>query len=104
LPLRGEAEHDAIFRLCDSYIAAFSFLSIPYGLHATFSVSNKRKGELIMANMDEVSRSIWAFGIVAAIWIVLLIVVAEPWGQTVTRLLGPEGLLVGITHTPSMRT
>lgn len=28
----------------------------------------------------------------------------EPWGQTVTRLLGPEGLLVGITHTPAMRT
>ena len=27
----------------------------------------------------------------------------EPWGQTVTRLLGPEGLLVGMTHTPSMR-
>jgi hypothetical protein len=27
----------------------------------------------------------------------------EPWGQTVTRLLGPEGLLVGITHTPSLR-
>ena len=28
----------------------------------------------------------------------------EPWGQMVTRLLGPEGMLVGITHTPSMRT
>ena len=27
----------------------------------------------------------------------------EPWGQTVTRLLGPEGLLVGITATPWMR-
>jgi catechol 2,3-dioxygenase-like lactoylglutathione lyase family enzyme len=27
----------------------------------------------------------------------------EPWGQTVTRLLGREGLLVGITHTPAMR-
>lgn len=27
----------------------------------------------------------------------------EPWGQIVTRMLGPEGLLVGITHTPSMR-
>ena len=27
----------------------------------------------------------------------------EPWGQTVTRLLSPEGLLVGITLTPSMR-
>jgi len=28
---------------------------------------------------------------------------SEPWGQIVTRFLGPEGLLVGITHTPSMR-
>src|SRR5690242_10138200 len=27
----------------------------------------------------------------------------EPWGQIVTRLLGPEGLLVGVTHTPAMR-
>ncbi len=27
----------------------------------------------------------------------------EPWGQIVTRLLGPEGLLVGITLTPWMR-
>jgi hypothetical protein len=27
----------------------------------------------------------------------------EPWGQTVTRLLSPEGLLVGLTYTPSMR-
>jgi len=27
----------------------------------------------------------------------------EPWGQTVTRLLSPEGLLLGITFTPAMR-
>ena len=27
----------------------------------------------------------------------------EPWGQTVTRLLSPEGLLVGITVTPWQR-
>lgn len=27
----------------------------------------------------------------------------EPWGQTVTRMLGPEGLLIGVTHTPWMR-
>ena len=27
----------------------------------------------------------------------------EPWGQTVTRFLSPEGLLVGLTTTPSMR-
>ncbi|SQI93441.1 glyoxalase family protein [Klebsiella oxytoca] len=27
----------------------------------------------------------------------------EPWGQTVTRLLSPEGLLAGITVTPWLR-
>ena len=27
----------------------------------------------------------------------------EPWGQTVTRFLSPEGMLVGVTFTPSMR-
>src|SRR5215471_20882338 len=27
----------------------------------------------------------------------------EPWGQTVSRFISPEGLLVGITFTPSMR-
>ena len=34
---------------------------------------------------------------------VLVAVRTEPWGQVVTRLLGPEGLLIGITYTPSMR-
>jgi catechol 2,3-dioxygenase-like lactoylglutathione lyase family enzyme len=28
----------------------------------------------------------------------------EPWGQKVARLLSPEGLLVGVTYTPWMRT
>jgi len=27
----------------------------------------------------------------------------EPWGQTVSRFTSPEGLLVGVTFTPSMR-
>ena len=27
----------------------------------------------------------------------------EPWGQTVSRFLDPEGLLVGVTFTPFMR-
>ena len=27
----------------------------------------------------------------------------EPWGQTISRFLAPEGLLVGLTFTPSMR-
>lgn len=28
---------------------------------------------------------------------------SEPWGQTVTRLLSPEGLLTGLTITPWLR-
>ena len=28
---------------------------------------------------------------------------AEPWGQTVSRFLSPEGLLIGITLAPSLR-
>jgi hypothetical protein len=28
----------------------------------------------------------------------------EPWGQIVSRFLSPEGLLVGVTFTPSMRS
>ena len=27
----------------------------------------------------------------------------EPWGQTVSRFISPEGVLVGLTFTPSMR-
>jgi catechol 2,3-dioxygenase-like lactoylglutathione lyase family enzyme len=27
----------------------------------------------------------------------------EPWGQTVSRFVTPEGLLAGVTFTPSMR-
>ena len=27
----------------------------------------------------------------------------EPWGQTVSRFLSPEGFLIGVTYTPSMR-
>jgi hypothetical protein len=27
----------------------------------------------------------------------------EPWGQIVTRMLSPEGILIGITYTPWMR-
>jgi hypothetical protein len=34
-----------------------------------------------MANMDEVSRSILAFGVVAAIWIVVLIVIGGTGGN-----------------------
>ena len=28
----------------------------------------------------------------------------EPWGQTVSRLMSPEGILIGITFTPWLRS
>lgn len=34
---------------------------------------------------------------------VLVAVREEPWGQTVSRMISPEGLLVGVTETPWMR-
>lgn len=27
----------------------------------------------------------------------------EPWGQTIARLLSPDGLLIGLCHTPWLR-
>ena len=27
----------------------------------------------------------------------------EPWGQTVSRFISPEGLLIGVTFTPALR-
>jgi hypothetical protein len=27
----------------------------------------------------------------------------EPWWQTVSRFISPEGILIGVTFTPSMR-
>ena len=34
---------------------------------------------------------------------ILIRVKKEPWGQTVSRFMSPEGLLVAVTCTPSMR-
>ena len=34
---------------------------------------------------------------------ILIRVKKEPWGQTVSRFVSPEGLLVAVTFTPSMR-
>ncbi|MGK0704648.1 VOC family protein [Yokenella regensburgei] len=36
-------------------------------------------------------------------YVLLVAAREEPWGQTVTRLLSPEGLLAGVTVTPWLR-
>ena len=42
----------------------------------------------------DAARACWGAG--------LGITLEEPWGQTTSRLLSPEGLLVGVTFTPWM--
>ena len=54
--------------------------------------------EFDVANIEQATAELKSQG-----YKLLVAMRTEPWGQTVTRLLGPEGLLVGITHTPSMR-
>jgi hypothetical protein len=54
--------------------------------------------EFDVADIEEATTELSSSG-----YRLLVAVKKEPWGQTVTRFLGPEGLLVGVTHTPSMR-
>ncbi|HYL71557.1 MAG TPA: VOC family protein [Candidatus Dormibacteraeota bacterium] len=37
-------------------------------------------------------------------WQMLVRLKKEPWGQTVSRFVSPEGLLLAVTLTPSMRS
>jgi catechol 2,3-dioxygenase-like lactoylglutathione lyase family enzyme len=54
--------------------------------------------EFDVGNIEEATAELRSQG-----YMLLAAMRKEPWDQIVTRLLGPEGLLVGITHTPSMR-
>jgi len=54
--------------------------------------------EFDVANIEQATATLTAEG-----YELLVATQKEPWGQIVTRLLGPEGLLVGITHTPALR-
>lgn len=54
--------------------------------------------EFDVANMEETTAEIEAQG-----YRILVRNRMEPWGQTVSRFLSPEGLLVGVTVTPGMR-
>ncbi len=54
--------------------------------------------EFDVEDVAEASRELKAKG-----YQLLIAAKKEPWGQTVTRLLSPEGILVGLTYTPLMR-
>ena len=54
--------------------------------------------EFDVENIEEASRELEERG-----YRLLVAARLEPWEQVVTRFLSPEGILVGITVTPSMR-
>ena len=54
--------------------------------------------EFDVEDVTEASEELEAKG-----YTLLIVARKEPWGQTVTRLLSPEGILVGLTYTPWMR-
>ncbi|MCV2394001.1 glyoxalase [Actinotalea sp. M2MS4P-6] len=56
--------------------------------------------ELDVATPAEVAEAVVELG--SAGYQVLRGAAEEPWGQTTSRLLSPEGLLVGVSHTPWM--
>jgi len=54
--------------------------------------------ELDVADIEAATKELEAQG-----YKLLVSARVEPWGQTVTRLVSPEGLLLGVTHTPWLR-
>jgi catechol 2,3-dioxygenase-like lactoylglutathione lyase family enzyme len=54
--------------------------------------------EFDVANVEEATAALESRG-----YRILVRSKKEPWGQTVSRFISPEGLLVGITFTPAMR-
>jgi catechol 2,3-dioxygenase-like lactoylglutathione lyase family enzyme len=54
--------------------------------------------EFDVANVEEATAALASRG-----YRILVRSKKEPWGQTVSRFISPEGLLVGITFTPAMR-
>ncbi len=54
--------------------------------------------ELDVADIEAATRDLEAAG-----YKLLVAARLEPWGQTVTRWLSPDGLLLGLSHTPWLR-
>lgn len=54
--------------------------------------------EFDVDNVDEATKNLEARG-----YRLLVKNRKEPWGQTVSRFLAPEGILIGVTCTPSLR-
>ncbi len=105
LPLEGDDDyrhsesidgdkHFALWDLRDAAESCFGVREWPADLPVPTAWT-----EFDVANMAEAVDELQAAG-----YRLLVADRKEPWGQIVTRLLSPEGLLVGVTITPWMRT
>lgn len=83
----------ALWRLADAARSCFGAAEWPADV-----ATPQAWMEFDVADMGEAVRELEAAG-----YSLLVRDRTEPWGQVVTRLLSPEGLLVGVTITPWMR-
>ena len=107
LPLEGEGEepdyfhtgaidgvkHFALWPLYGAAMSCFGRPEWPAGL----PVPNAWI-EFDVADIEAATKTLKARG-----YRLLVSAHEEPWGQTVTRLLSPEGVLVAVTLTPALR-
>jgi catechol 2,3-dioxygenase-like lactoylglutathione lyase family enzyme len=90
----GGDKHFALWRLEDAAESCFGTSAWPADLPAPTSWL-----EFDVENMSEAVAELERAG-----HRLLVRDRTEPWGQVVTRLLSPEGILVGVTITPWMRS
>jgi catechol 2,3-dioxygenase-like lactoylglutathione lyase family enzyme len=91
-PLDG-VKHFALWPLSQAAESCFGTREWPAGLPLPQAWI-----EFEVQDIDRATRTLVARG-----YQLLVAKREEPWGQTVTRLLSPEGLLAGVTITPWMR-
>jgi len=104
LPLEGDATYLSSGAIAGS--KHFALWPLPAAARSCFGVAEwpralPRPQGWIEFDVDDVAAA--TVELQAGGYQVLVANRTEPWGQTVSRLLGPEGLLVGITHTPNLR-
>ena len=87
------AKHFALWPLSQAAESCFGTNLWPNDLHAPTSWI-----EFDVENLEQATEELVASG-----YAPLASLRKEPWGQTVTRLLSPEGLLIGLTYTPALR-
>ncbi|MPW07704.1 hypothetical protein GCT19_18890 [Paraburkholderia sp. CNPSo 3155] len=92
----GESERGKLFRV----VAALPRFSVVLR-HGIVASRRTHSASLIEFDVDDVEAA--TAELEAQGYRMLVRNRKEPWGQTVSRFIGPEGLLVGITFTPWMR-